>query len=162
VGWLYDHTAETNYERVRDLARYPELVVLNKLWWIPPTLLGFGVWFWLGWSGLWIAFCASTVILWHATFTINSFTHLWGRKRFQTTDESRNSLFFALLTLGEGWHNNHHHYQACTRQGFYWWEIDITYYVIRLLAAVGLVWDVREPPARVYEEAEAAKLQRAA
>jgi stearoyl-CoA desaturase (delta-9 desaturase) len=69
-----------------------------------------------------------------------------GRRRFLTKDDSRNSLVMAILTLGEGWHNNHHHYKASTRQGFYWWEIDITYYVLRLMAAVGLVWDLKEPP----------------
>jgi stearoyl-CoA desaturase (delta-9 desaturase) len=84
---------------------------------------------------------------------VNSFAHTLGRKRFDTGDESRNSLLLALLTLGEGWHNNHHHYQSSARQGFYWWEIDISYYVIRLLALLGIVWDVRGVPDKVYEEA---------
>jgi stearoyl-CoA desaturase (delta-9 desaturase) len=77
---------------------------------------------------------------------VNSACHLWGRRRYQTTDASRNNALVALLTFGEGWHNNHHHYQSSANQGFFWWEIDISYYLIRGLAAVGLVWGVRRPP----------------
>ena len=155
VGWIYDHNQDTNYGKVKDLAKFPELVVLNKLWWIPPTLLGFGVWLALGWSGLFIGFCLSTVLLWHGTFTINSLTHIVGKQRYVTGEYIKNSFILSLVTLGEGWHNNHHHYQASTRQGFYWWEIDITYYILKALSWVGLVWDLREPPARVYEDVEA-------
>src|SRR6185369_883569 len=79
-------------------------------------------------------------------FTVNSLCHLWGRRRYATADASRNNLVVALLTLGEGWHNNHHHYPSSAKQGFRWWEIDVSYYLIRLLACVGLVWDVRKPP----------------
>ncbi len=161
VGWIYDHNSETNYARVRDLAKYPELVWLDKHWWVPPAALGFAVWLLFGWSGLFIGFALSTVLLWHGTFTINSLTHLIGKRRFDTPDESRNHWLLAIVTMGEGWHNNHHHYQGSVRQGFYWWEVDVTYYVIRALAAVGLVWDVREPPARVYEQAEATRARRA-
>jgi len=82
----------------------------------------------------------------HATFTVNSLCHLWGRRRYATADASRNNWLVALLTLGEGWHNNHHHYQSSAAQGFRWWEIDVSYYLIWLLAAMGLVWDVRKPP----------------
>ena len=94
-------------------------------------------------------FNVSTVINWHVTFMINSLTHMFGRRRYPTKDDSRNSFILAILTLGEGWHNNHHYYQASTRQGFFWWEIDITYYLLKGLAAVGLIWDLREPPAHV-------------
>jgi stearoyl-CoA desaturase (delta-9 desaturase) len=80
---------------------------------------------------------------------INSLTHMFGRRRYSTKDDSRNNVFFALLTFGEGWHNNHHYYQSSTRQGFFWWEIDVSYYVLRALALSGLVWDLREPPAQV-------------
>jgi stearoyl-CoA desaturase (delta-9 desaturase) len=97
-------------------------------------------------------FFISTTVLFHATCTINSLTHCFGKKRFETGDDSRNSLLLALLTLGEGWHNNHHHFQASARQGFYWWEIDISYYVIRFLGALGLVWNIKGVPARVYSE----------
>ena len=90
----------------------------------------------------------STVLVYHATFAINSLSHLFGRRRYATGDESRNNLFLALLTLGEGWHNNHHHYQSSANQGFFWWEIDISYCVIRLLSFVGLTWDLRKPGAK--------------
>ncbi len=161
VGWIYDHNSETKTERVRDLAKFPELRFLDRFWWLPPATLGFAVWALFGWSGLFIGFGLSTVLVWHGTFTINSLTHLVGKRRFETGDESRNHWLLALITLGEGWHNNHHYYQGSVRQGFYWWEIDVTYYVIRALAAVGLVWDVREPPARVYAEARRAAGRRA-
>jgi stearoyl-CoA desaturase (Delta-9 desaturase) len=149
VGWLFDNTEGTDYSRVKDLTKYPELVFLNKYWWIPPTVLGFAVFLTLGWSGLLIGFALSTVLLWHGTYTINSLTHLFGKRVYETTDDSRNSFLLALITLGEGWHNNHHYYQASTRQGFHWWQIDVSYYVLRALSAVGLVWDLREPPAEV-------------
>ena len=99
-----------------------------------------------GWSGLIWGFLISTVLAHHATFTVNSICHLWGRRRYATGDGSRNNLFVAMITLGEGWHNNHHHYQSSARQGIRWWEIDVCYYFIRLLACVGLVWDLRKPP----------------
>ncbi len=104
-----------------------------------------------GLSTLVWGFCVSTTLLWHATYTINSLAHRWGSQRYDTGDDSRNNWLLALLTLGEGWHNNHHHYMASTRQGFFWWEIDVTYYVLRGLQALGVVWDIREPPARVLQ-----------
>ncbi len=152
LGWLFDDTSKTDYSRVRDLAKYPELVWLNKLHLLPAIALGVASWWFFGWSGLCFGFLASTVFTWHATFTINSLTHMIGNRRFETTDDSRNCLPLALLTMGEGWHNNHHHYQACARQGFYWWEIDITYYILRTLGFFGLVWNIRQPPQRVLEE----------
>ena len=94
-------------------------------------------------------YCVSTVLLWHATYSINSLAHRWGTRRYATQDDSRNNWLLGLLTLGEGWHNNHHHYCAAARQGFLWWEIDLTYYVLRGLAAIGVVWDIREPPRHV-------------
>jgi stearoyl-CoA desaturase (delta-9 desaturase) len=98
-------------------------------------------------------FCVSTTLLYHGTFMINSAAHIIGRKRFETSDNSKNSLILSLITLGEGWHNNHHRYPGSERQGFYWWEIDISHYVLRALQALGLVWDLRAPPERVYQEA---------
>jgi stearoyl-CoA desaturase (delta-9 desaturase) len=151
VGWLFDQTEATDYSKIKDFARYPELVFLNKFWWIPPTALGFIMFVTMGWSGLLIGFALSTVLLWHGTYTINSLTHVFGKRVYETTDDSRNSFILALITLGEGWHNNHHYYQASTRQGFHWWQLDITYYVLRGLQAVGLIWDIREPPAAVVE-----------
>ncbi len=119
---------------------------------MPPTLLALACLWIAGWPGLFIGFFLSTVLLWHNTFLINSVTHVWGKKRFETNDESRNNMVTALLTLGEGWHNNHHHYQSSCRNGFYWWEIDVTYYMLKMLSWVGLVWDIRDVPARVLEE----------
>ena len=95
----------------------------------------------------------STVLLWHGTFTINSLTHIFGSRRYATTDNSRNNALLAAITLGEGWHNNHHYYQRSTRQGFFWWEVDPTYIILRGMAALGLVWDLREPPAAVVSGA---------
>ena len=117
-----------------------------------------GVFSWLVWSwaGLFGGFMLSTVLLWHGTFTINSLSHVWGSRRYATTDDSRNNWVLALVTMGEGWHNNHHHFMDSTRQGFYWWEIDMSYYVIKAMSWVGLVWDVKEPPARVYEASDRA------
>ena len=152
VGWLFADTEETQWDKIRDFAKYPELRWLNKHWAVPPTLLAIFCFLLAGWSGLFIGFFLSTVLLWHNTFLINSLTHVWGKKRFDTTDESRNNWVTALLTLGEGWHNNHHHYQSSCRNGFYWWEIDVTYYVIKMLGWVGLVWDIREVPGHVLEE----------
>jgi stearoyl-CoA desaturase (delta-9 desaturase) len=154
MGWLFDGTTETRYDRVKDIARYPELVALNKLWMLPPALTGLACLLFLGPSGLWIGFFFSTVLLYHGTFTINSLSHVFGSQRYDAGDDSRNNLLLALITMGEGWHNNHHHYQTSTRQGFFWWEIDMTYYILKMMSWVGLVWDIREPPARVYEPSE--------
>jgi len=93
-------------------------------------------------------FVVSTIALYHGTFTVNSLAHVFGRRRFNTKDDSRNSFLIALLTLGEGWHNNHHHYPASARQGFYWWEIDVSYYILKAASYVGLVWDLRPVPER--------------
>ena len=86
------------------------------------------------------------MFLWHGTFFINSLAHVYGSRRYVTTDTSRNSLFLAILTLGEGWHNNHHTYMSSTNQGFFWWEIDITFYILKILSYVGIVWGLRSPP----------------
>src|SRR5690606_3350131 len=102
-----------------------------------------------GFSALFVGFFLSTVILYHATFSINSIMHKFGTQRYESNDESRNSIWLALLTLGEGWHNNHHYYEVAARQGFFWWEIDITYYVLKGLAAVGLIWDLKGVPKHI-------------
>ncbi|MFC1778529.1 fatty acid desaturase, partial [Pseudomonadota bacterium] len=96
-------------------------------------------------------FFISTVFLYHATFTINSLAHRWGRRRYKTRDDSRNNFWLALLTLGEGWHNNHHHYPLSARQGFYWWEIDVTWYFLKFLSSIGLVWDLKPVPVKRRE-----------
>jgi stearoyl-CoA desaturase (delta-9 desaturase) len=150
VGWiLCDKYSRTDVESIKDFARYPELRFLDRHDWIPPWVLGVACYVVGGWSGLVVGFLLSTVLLWHATFTVNSLAHVFGRRRYDTPDTSRNSLLVALLTGGEGWHNNHHHYQSAARQGFFWWEIDVTYYALRLLRLIGVVHDLREPPSRV-------------
>ncbi len=157
VMWIYDGNSATNYARVKDLSRYPELVMLDKLWLLPPILLGVASYLWMGWAGLFIGFFFSTTLLWHGTFTINSLSHVWGKRRYDTSDDSRNNWVLAIITLGEGWHNNHHHFMNSTRQGFKWWEIDITYYILKMMSWVGLVWDLKEPPAKVLAAGEIAK-----
>jgi stearoyl-CoA desaturase (delta-9 desaturase) len=150
VGWIicgrYD---ETRWSRIRDFSKYPELMWLNRFHWVPAAALGFTVWALWGWSAFLIGFMLSTVLLYHGTFVVNSLTHVFGRKRYQTGDESRNSFLIALITLGEGWHNNHHHHQTSARQGFMWWELDMTYYVLKMMSWIGLVWDLQVPPAHV-------------
>src|SRR5947209_17361280 len=98
----------------------------------------------------------------HATFCINSVNHMFSSRRLEPVDESRNNAFTAFFAVGEGWHNNHHRYQRAARNGFYWWEYDLTWYTIRAMAAVGLVWDIQAVPKRIYEEAVAVKAGRAA
>jgi stearoyl-CoA desaturase (delta-9 desaturase) len=115
------------------------------------------IWFIGSWEGLFVGFVLSTVLLYHGTFAINSLAHVVGRRRYVTGDDSRNNWWLALLTMGEGWHNNHHHFCTSARQGFFWWEIDITYYVLRALQALGVVWDIREPPRRVVAATIAAR-----
>jgi stearoyl-CoA desaturase (delta-9 desaturase) len=151
IGWILDDTDATDYGKIKDLAKYPELVYLNVFHWVPALLLGVSVWWLMGWSGLFIGFGLSNVLLWHGTFTINSLSHMLGKPRYEAGDESKNNFWLALITLGEGWHNNHHYFMGSTRQGFFWWEIDVTYYVLKCLSWVGLVWDIKEPPARVYD-----------
>lgn len=153
IGWITcDRYNDTEFAAIRDFARYPELRLLDTYHYVPPVVLGAICFALGGWSGLWIGFFGSTVLSYHATFLINSVTHLYGRRRYALTDTSRNSLLMALLTFGEGWHNNHHHYQGSAKMGFYWWEIDISYYVLKLLSYTGLVWDLRLPPASALEE----------
>ncbi len=158
-GWVFDRRwGGTPMEKISDFARYPELRWLNRWHFLPPLSLAFVCWAVGGFTGLVWGYSVSTVLLWHATYCINSLAHVWGTRRYETGDDSRNNLLLALLTFGEGWHNNHHHYMASARNGFRWWEIDITYYVLRALALVGLVWDLREPPASVvYPESSRAK-----
>lgn len=150
VGWiLCDKHSSTDFDRIRDFAKYPELRFLNRFDWIAPWALGFACFFIGGWSGLFFGFFGSTVLLWHATFSVNSLAHVFGRRRYATEDTSRNSAIIALLTMGEGWHNNHHSYQASARQGFFWWEVDVTYYILKAMSWVGLVRDLKAPPAQV-------------
>lgn len=150
VGWIFSPPkAEADYSTVTDLTRYPELRWLDRHPYVPATLLGIGVFLLAGWPGLIVGFFWSTVLVYHGSFVINSLAHVVGNQRYVTGDDSRNNWWLALITLGEGWHNNHHHYQSSTRQGFRWYEIDITYYVLKMLSWTGLVWDLRAPPPEV-------------
>ena len=163
MGWfLTPNGFRTDWKRIPDLARYPELRWLDRFDVLVPLLLAVGLYALgaglrafapqLGTSGgqlvVW-GFCISTVVLFHATVTINSLAHRYGSRRFATPDDSRNNLWLALLTFGEGWHNNHHFFPASARQGFRWWEVDLTYYGLKLLEATGLVRALKPVPARI-------------
>lgn len=149
VGWIISNKYnETDYETIKDFSKYPELVWLNKYHLVPPVVLGVVVWLIGDWSMLFTGFFLSTVLLYHGTFSINSLTHRFGKARYHTGETSKNSFILALVTLGEGWHNNHHYYASTANQGFFWWEIDISYYVLRAMSAVGLVSDLRIPTDR--------------
>jgi len=160
MGWITCRkNFPTNLKAVPDLAKFPELCFLDRFDNLVPLILAVSL-FTLGavlnafvpgleTSGMQMliwGFFISTTVLFHCTSTINSLAHKMGRKRFETADESRNSLILALITLGEGWHNNHHHFPAAVRQGFYWWEIDITYYLLRLLSWTRLIWELTPVP----------------
>ena len=148
VGWiLCDRFSDTDLDAVPDLARYPELRFIDRHDFIGPWLLAVLTFMVGGWSGLVVGFFGSTVVLWHATFTVNSLNHTFGTRRYATSDTSRNNPLLALLTFGEGWHNNHHHVPASARQGFFWWEIDLSWYGLRALGALHLVRDLRQPSA---------------
>jgi stearoyl-CoA desaturase (delta-9 desaturase) len=147
IGWIFLFQNDaTDYESVSDLAQYKELLWLERHSYLPPAALALLTWLVAGWPGLIIGFCCSTVAVWHVTFSINSLSHLIGRRPYITGDQSRNNWLLALLTMGEGWHNNHHAYQASVRQGFRWWEFDPTFYILRGLSWFGLVWDLHVPP----------------
>jgi stearoyl-CoA desaturase (delta-9 desaturase) len=149
VGWIMseEHT-ETPWDSIQDWSRYPELRWLDRYHWIPGVVLAVACYLIGGWSGLVWGFVVSTILVYHATFSINSLSHLFGKRRYATPDDSRNNFLLALITLGEGWHNNHHHYQSSANQGFFWWEVDISYYTLRVLSCFGLVWELRKPGAK--------------
>ncbi len=152
MGWVFStKLSEADYDKVPDLTAYPELVWLDKHKYLPGVALGFLCWLTMGWAGLVVGFCWSTVAVYHATFAINSLAHVFGKARYLTGDESKNSAILAFFALGEGWHNNHHYCMASTRQGFKWWEFDITYMILRVLAVFGIVWDIKEPPAHMVQ-----------
>jgi stearoyl-CoA desaturase (delta-9 desaturase) len=152
LGWILSRRYETpRYDRIRDFAGFGELRWLDRHHFVPSlayagTLLVAG-----GWSALIWGCFVSTAFMWHATFSINSLAHLLGRRRYATADDSRNNAVLGVLTMGEGWHNNHHRYQSSAALGFYWWEVDLTYYLLQLFAALGLVWDLRTPPHAVRD-----------
>jgi stearoyl-CoA desaturase (delta-9 desaturase) len=154
MGWILSRDLEsTDYSRIKDFAKYPELRWLDTYWMIPPVLVGVVTFLLGGFFALVWGFAVAQVLCWHGTFTINSLSHLWGARRYKTGDDSRNNPVLAVITLGEGWHNNHHHYQVSARNGFFWWEYDITYYGLKVLSLVGLVRDLHPVPAHVRDNA---------
>jgi stearoyl-CoA desaturase (delta-9 desaturase) len=164
VGWFLNDakhdTIEPTNPVIRDFSKFWEIRFLSTYFFVPPLMLAAAMYLigglpWLVWG-----FCLPTVTLAHATFAINTVNHLFGSRRFDTIDESRNNPITALFAVGEGWHNNHHRYQRAARNGFYWWEFDPTWYVIRLMELVGLAWDVQPVPSRIYEEARATRERR--
>lgn len=167
IGWITSaKNFPTDYRRIKDLAKFPELVFLNRFDVLVPVLFATFLFFVgvalnaafpkLGVTGgqmlVW-AFFISTTFLFHGTACINSMAHVFGRRRYETGDDSRNSFILSLITLGEGWHNNHHMHMGCVRQGFYWWELDITYYLLKAMSWVGLIWDLRPVPSAAYDTA---------
>ena len=166
AGWIMSRRYD-GYDKslVKDLRRYPELRLLDQLHMLAPLSLGivlFGIGWWLEvsfpglgttrWQMVGWGLFVSTMLLYHVTFLVNSVAHMSGRRRYATGDHSRNNWWVALLTLGEGWHNNHHRYPSSERQGFYWWELDVTHYALKGLEKLGLVWDLRVPPPTAYRE----------
>ncbi len=152
VGWIladrYDHP---DLIKVQDFTRFPELRWLSAHHWVPALLLVLSVAFWGHLTGVGIAsalawWALSTVVLYHATFCINSLAHVWGTRRFDTPDRSRNNALLALFTLGEGWHNNHHAFPGASRQGLLWWEMDLTQGGLRILSWLRVVKDLRSHP----------------
>lgn len=166
IGWITSRkNFLTDYKAIKDFARYPELVFLNRFNKLIPLLLGVllfvsGEWISLnapslntnGWQLIVWGWFISTTVLLHGTSTINSLSHLYGKKRFDTGDQSRNNFWLSLITLGEGWHNNHHHYMHSARQGFYWWEIDITYYGLKIMSFIGIIHDLRPVPKHILDQ----------
>ncbi len=154
MGWITSPSNfATDLEAVPDLAKYPELRFLDRFDILIPVLLAVTLFLAGGWQLLVWGFFISTVFLFHGTSFINSLAHVMGRRRYATGDDSRNSFILAVITLGEGWHNNHHKYPGATRQGFFWWELDLTYYGLKVLSWLGVLWDLRPVPRRLLESA---------
>jgi stearoyl-CoA desaturase (delta-9 desaturase) len=150
VGWIFDRRSnKADLAKVADLTCHPELMWLHRFALVPPVALAILAFLSAGWSGLVVGFFWSTILTYHATFCINSVAHGRGGRRYVTGDESRNNWILAILALGEGWHNNHHAYPSSVRQGFRWWELDPTYYLLLGLRGLGIVWDLKTPPEAV-------------
>lgn len=173
VGWVLCRTyGGTKTERVQDLYKFPELRFIDRLHALPAISLGLALYYigqqlnfyypglgTSGWQLVMWGFFLSTALVYHVTFCVNSVTHIIGNKRFKNSDESRNNFWIALLTFGEGWHNNHHRYPLSARQGMYWWEFDLSYLLLRGLEKLGLVWDLKTYPKVIYKEASLMELE---
>ena len=174
MGWfLTKSNFVTNTKLIRELIRFPELRIIDRFDLLMPLALSISLWvigYYLeqyepslhtnGFQLFIWGFSVSTIMLYHATFLVNSVAHQWGKKRYETKDTSRNNFIIAILTFGEGWHNNHHHYPGSARQGFYWWEIDLTYYVLKFLAIMGIIWDIRTVSENIRESKKIEHLHR--
>jgi stearoyl-CoA desaturase (Delta-9 desaturase) len=147
IGWAFDRTLPEprDSSNIQDLTRYPELRWVDRHDWLPLMAFGLVCYAVGGAAGLVWGFVVGTLAVFHSTMFVNSLCHVWGSRRYETNDGSRNNALVALLTFGEGWHNNHHRYPSSARQGFRWWEVDLTFYVLRFLQQLGLVWDLRQP-----------------
>jgi stearoyl-CoA desaturase (delta-9 desaturase) len=165
IGWFLNdvrhHRVEATNPVIRDFSNVPEIAFLDRYFFLPPLLLAVAMYAIGGFPWLVWGFCLPTMTLAHATFAINTVNHMFGSRRFDTIDESRNNALTAFFAVGEGWHNNHHRYQRAARNGFYWWEFDPTWYVISAMSAVGLAWDLQPVPERIYEEALATRARKA-
>ncbi len=156
LGWIFARGhGRFDPSTITDLTKFPELRLLHRFEIAPAILLALVCFAIDGWAGLFVGFFCSTVCVFHATFCINSLAHVHGDKDYVTGDESRNNWWLAVITMGEGWHNNHHAYQYSVRQGFRWWQWDPTYYIILGLSKLGVVWELREPPQAVIERSQA-------
>jgi len=166
LWFMTDYALPTFLKEIPDWAKFKELRFINRYDWIAVLFLALGCYFlgewsafqaWSGMNGLsmlaW-GFFLPTVLLYHATFSVNSLTHMFGKKKYDTGDESRNNWFVSIITFGEGWHNNHHFFPGAARQGFTFWELDPTYYTLKLMSLFGLVSDLRPVPAWVKEKAK--------
>lgn len=152
VGWILSAKFEEPlYNKISDFARYPELMWLDRFYLLPPLMAGALLWYSLGAGAFVMGACISTLLLYHGTFFINSLAHVHGTRRYATADTSRNSMLLALITCGEGWHNNHHHFQSSARQGFRWWEIDLSYYMLKILELLRIVSDIKVPPEKALK-----------
>jgi stearoyl-CoA desaturase (delta-9 desaturase) len=154
LGWILTKGSQrTDFNQVKDFARYPEIALLDRYYLIPPTVyaaLMYALW---GFPGLIWGFFISTIVLYHCTFFINSLSHMFGNVRYASNDGSKNSFILAVLCCGEGWHNNHHYYQSAVRQGWFWWEVDLSYYILTMLSWTGVVWELRAPPDHIKANA---------
>ncbi|MDH5368606.1 MAG: acyl-CoA desaturase [Gammaproteobacteria bacterium] len=174
MGWFL---AKKNFppklDYIKDFVKFPELKFIDRFDVVMPVVLGTGLFVFgeflynfypelntNGWQMFIWGFVVSTLFLYHITFTINSFAHTIGSRRFKTKDDSRNNWFLAIITLGEGWHNNHHYYPCTARQGFTWWEIDFTYYILKSFEKCGLIWDLKELPDRIKEKVSDLEVQK--
>jgi stearoyl-CoA desaturase (delta-9 desaturase) len=152
LWFLRDEYNDYDSKIIKDYAKYPELVFIDRHHWIAPLTYAIILYLIGGWEWLVYGYGVATFFLGHGTWTINSLSHVFGSVRFDSRDDSKNNFWLAMITMGEGWHNNHHHYSHSANQGFYWWEVDLSYYILKMLSVFGVVWDLKLPPVKVLDE----------